>query len=329
VPFTIVNTKEWAEARWQDRAYRVMFGVNWLMAKLFPKWVINYRGHRLILPKEHILICESLGITPSNPWLINSGHATKIAAESRFMADYYVAAGIPQEKLELTGALYDDILYEARQHRTQGRAELQRSHGVRPDRPLVLLALPPNQVAVEPRPGFQFLNYREMVDLMVRTLAERRERFEVGVNLHPRIARSDVVDIMEKYGVPIIDQPIEQLVPLSDLYIATASATIRLAINCGIPVVNYDAYRYDYDDYKGLEGVIIVDDKAEFVSIYDRLTSEPEFYELIASAQRKTAERFALLDGRSHERMLALFDRLAGPRQDVDDRPMRVSMIGN
>ncbi len=35
------------------------------------------------------------------------------------------------------------------------------------------------------------------------------------------------------------------LVPLCSLYVASVSATIRWAIACGKPVVNYDVYRFE------------------------------------------------------------------------------------
>ena len=50
-----------------------------------------------------------------------------------------------------------------------------------------------------------------------------------------------------------------ELVPLCDLYVASVSSTIRWAIACGKPVVNYDVYRYRYTDFISLDGVLIID----------------------------------------------------------------------
>ena len=100
------------------------------------------------------------------------------------------------------------------------------------------------------------------------------------------------------------------LVPLCDLYVAAISATIRWAIACGKPVVNYDVFQYRFDDYDGVPGNILVNDIALLPAGAQRLAANPERLAALASAQSTVAQDWGRLDGESSRRMLALIDRL-------------------
>jgi len=92
--------------------------------------------------------------------------------------------------------------------------------------------------------------------------------------------------------------------------VASVSATIRWAIACGIPVVNYDVYRMNYEDYNEVGGVVTVDDRMSFLSAMRRLTTDTDYYETVADLQRRSMDQWGKLDGRSGERMLKLFDSI-------------------
>jgi hypothetical protein len=312
VPFTIVNTLEWAEAFYDVPSYQVSHGWNRLFAKAFPHWVLAHKGRRLILPPVYILSCEYLGMVPKVPWLINSGNADVIAAESQFMADYYRRAGIDPDKIRFTGALSDDKLFAIVSQRAAHRQALGQRHGLVVQDKVVLLGLPPDQFAAGKRPGCEFDTFEDLLRFMVGTAVDASGgQATVLINLHPRIKRANLPWLAE-LGAAIIDAPIEDLVPLADVYVAVASATIRLGISCGIPVVNYDAYQYDYDDYKGLAGVCEVRTRHDYNAVLHRLIGEPAYYLHVQTAQRATASELCLVDGRAGERMLGLFDELTG-----------------
>lgn len=310
VPFTIVNTLEWAEAFFEIPLYQVNNGWNRLIARAFPRWVLEHKGHRLILPPLHVLGCEYFDMVPSVPWLINSGDSDAIAAESHFMFDYYIRAGIQKEKVRFTGALSDDKLFALLKERDFHLTELGRRFDISIRGKVILIGLPPDQFGAEKRQGCEFEIYEDLIGFMVGVVTSfSSSKVTVLINLHPRIKNEDVV-WLSALGATIIDEPIERLVPLSDIYVAVASATIRLAISCGIPVVNYDAYQYDYDDYKGLAGVCDVKSKLDYENVLGALINDQLFYSKIHEAQKETASKLCLVDGKAGERMLNLFDRL-------------------
>lgn len=310
VPFTIVNTLEWAEAFFDVALYQANKGWNRLFARAFPYWVLKHRDHRLILPPVHILACEYFNMVPAIPWLINSGDVDAIAAESQFMSDYYLRAGIRKEKIYFTGALSDDRLFSLLLERDQYRRALGERFGILIREKVILIGLPPDQFGGGKRQGCEFDSYEDLIRFMVGTVTSLSgSQATVLINLHPRIKHVDVL-WLASLGATIVDEPIERLVPLVDVYVAVASATIRLGISCGIPVVNYDAYQYDYDDYKGLAGVCEVKSQHDYETVVDGLIHDQLFYSKIHSAQKATASNLCLVDGKAGERLLNLFNQL-------------------
>src|SRR6185312_11368160 len=108
--------------------------------------------------------------------------------------------------------------------------------------------------------------------------------------------------------------PTGKLIALADLYVATASATIRWAIGCGVPVINFDFYDYDYPDYKQVPGVVVARRHDEFSAAVLRLAADEEFRQEVAKAQRAVSARWAMLDGRTGERFASLLQKLAAAR---------------
>ena len=110
------------------------------------------------------------------------------------------------------------------------------------------------------------------------------------------------------------------LIPLCDLYLASVSATIRWAIACAQPVINYDVYQMRYKDYADVEGVITVYDKSSFETVLKRLTNDRNYYNLLEEKQKEAAPGWRILDGKSSERMLKLFDDVIAGKYRRNDK---------
>jgi len=315
VPYTIPNVLEWAEAFVNKVSFRADKGMNRAIATAFPHWVLEYKDRRLILPSVHVLGCEYFDIVPPIPWLINSGDSDAIAAESHFMFEHYLHAGVQKEKIHFTGALSDDKIFILLKERDLHLRELAERLDFKIREKVILIGLPPDQFGGGKRQGCEFNTYEELIHFMVSTVISLSgSKATVLINLHPRIKHDDVIWLLT-LGAKIIDQPIESLVPLADIYIAVSSATIRLGISSGIPVINYDAYQYNYDDYTGLAGVCEVKFKHDYENILVALINEPLFYLEIQKAQEATAKSLCSVDGKAGERMLNLFDYLTSSNE--------------
>jgi hypothetical protein len=313
VPFQISTRREPGEAIVNLPAYRRRFGmdslVNRIVASRLPKWVHRHEGQDLLRePALNILVEELVGTAPANPWTVHGGSALKLAVESPRMHRHYLAEGVPPSKLALTGALYDDELSRNLERKAELRASVCRALGFDPGRRTILCSLPPPALN---RPRCDFPSHGALVDFWLSALA--MEGVNVIVQLHPTISRAQEREIAAK-GARITHEDVTTLIPACDLLITSISSIIRLAIACGVPVLNYDVYRYGYDDYEGAPGVITVTEQSDFLRWTHDLALDPTILRAVAQKQAEVARDWGVLDGRAGERMLELFDGLVRTR---------------
>lgn len=306
VPFAMSNPKAPAEFFYDNPAHIVKNNfINRFIAYKYPHWTYNYNNRCMLrLPIWKIIPLEYLGFAPNQPWIYLSEETSVIAVENQRTLNFYLNEGLPAERLILTGALFDDVLAEGIKNKTTYRKELCTNLNLDPDLPILLCATPPNQF---PR-KCEFANYTELVNYWMESLKNMKE-WNVVIRPHPRASPSDIA-LMEKYNLKITQLDTASLVPLCDLYVASVSATIRWAIACGIPVINYDVYQYHYRDYVNVEGVITITDKESFESALREITSESDFYNNMVSHQKECMSDWGYLDGKSGERMLDLFKEI-------------------
>jgi hypothetical protein len=315
VPFSVTNSLEWAETFHGRLAHGMGRLPNRVMARAFPQWTYEHKGERMIMPLLQILMNEYLGLTPPNPWLINSGHADALAAEGPYMVDYYRRAGIAADRIVPTGSLADDGLRERLSRAEEYREALYAKLNLPPGNSMLLISVPPNQLDGDGRSQCEFRNYAALLRALLEVARDCRG-WNVVLSLHPRVDR-EKVGLIQEFPCRIANDDIASLVPLCDLFIASASATIRLAAAAGKPVVNYDVFKYHYSDYDNVPGVLTVQDYQSYRDHVRKLTGDSARLRELAVKQRRFADERTLTDGLSGERMLALFDRLtakgAGP----------------
>lgn len=304
VPFTVTSASEQAVHIINNSNFNASNTlVKRLISALFPRWVFTCRGQKLLLlPIWDILALEFSGFAPSNPWITSDEDTSIIAVENEAMYRHYRDDNIPTKRMIITGALTDDVLAKSLKEVEASRGSLCQELDLPANRPLLLCALPPSQF---PR-KCEFENYEDLIRFWMETLATL-SGWNVVVRPHPRLTNKEI-ESLKGFGVGITQRDTASLVPLCDLYVASVSATIRWAIACGKPVVNYDVYRLGYNDYEEAKGVITITDQASFVSTLRRMITEPDYYAKVTAFQRECMTQWGKLDGKSGERMLQLFD---------------------
>lgn len=308
LPNTIATAVEPAETYWNQPAHSLDTWANRIVARLYPRWVYWHKGKALLrLPAAGVLTSEWMGLAPPLPWQINSGDADAILVESEAVRRYFARAGLPADRLRLTGTLATDRLARGVANASQQRARLCDAAGFARDQALVLCALPPNQLDV--RAGAcDFGSYDDLLRFWVETLLAAGDG-NVVLNLHPRSRREPVLPL-EGPRARIVDEPVVDLIPACDLFVASVSATIRWAIACAKPVLNYDVYRYRYEDYAGVAGVVTIEERDDFARHAARMLGDREHLAGLVRGQAAVAAEWGALDGRAGERITGLFDEL-------------------
>lgn len=315
LPYTMSNTAEFLESYVGHAPYQVgAESLNRVAARLFPRWAARYKGkHFLRTTAQRIFAAELLGLTPPNPWLMNSGYADAIAVESVAMQEYCLAGGHPARQLVITGSQTDDVIAETLSDVQQRRREYLTSAGLPPEQPVLLCALPPDQNTFN-RPGSEFADFDDLLCFWSECLTEVKG-WNVIVRPHPKTS-PERLEPLRASGLSVTFDATATLVPICDLYVASISSTIRWAIACGKPVINYDVYQYDYGDYDGVKGVAQVNTRSAFRELVRGLTTDGNRLAAMTAAQQAVAERWGYRDGLSGQRILALVrgEKVSQPR---------------
>lgn len=307
MPYTIAN---------QQEAYRSLGGYpnlradrwfNLPIAKLCRRWVMEQGGLAVLrLPADYILAHSLLRVSPPDPWMMNSGFANAIAVENAAMYDYYAAAGISPGKMNVVGAIYDDYLAEILNNKADELNRVRSDLGIQSAKPLLLIAGCPDQSGS--CPCFEFSSIEEFAGKLADAVKQLSGDYEIVVRPHPNFPA--LGELLAKQGMLVTMIDSARLVAVSDAFIAFGSATIRWAVACAVPTINYDVFRYDYSDFKNVSCVVSVTNYQEFMAaILAMRPGEPALERLRTSA-RSDAERWGKLDGHSVDRIVALIENL-------------------
>ncbi len=293
-PQWFAGSKEPAETISHLNDHRAGVNLNGLFVLLKPRWKFKYGNVTLIrLPAWKILILSCFGVSPPNPWVLHSGYADAILVESEAAKSYALALGIPRSKLIVVGSMSHDILSRGLKNLKKSDASLGRS---------ALCALPPNMFYdLNPARRGQFTCYEELVKFWIECI-----RMTFGANflvcIHPS-SGEEVVELLKKFNAPYSMEKTINLIAHFDVYIASISATIQWALICGIPVINYDVYSYNYPDYEGLDGVLTVASKEDFANALHEISANDTYYKSLREKQKDVASDWGLLDGLAHSRI--------------------------
>lgn len=308
LPYTIANQLEAFRSLSSQPNYQLSLWPNRLVGLVYPRWVRRDGNVALVrLPAPYILGHALTRTSPPDPWMMNSGFANMIAVENEAMYDYYRKAGISAGKLEIVGAIYDDYLARFRMGRAEERPRLYDELGIGSTKPLLVVGGCPDQTRNSPA-GFEFRDMDAFCRRLGKALSALADDYELVVRPHPNYARMG--DILAEAGIRTTRIDTARLVALGDLYVAFASATIRWAIACGIPSINYDVFHYDYDDFRGVGGVANVASFPEFEGWLAALRPGSETMRAQEAAAAASSGRWGRLDGQSTRRILEMVDRL-------------------
>jgi CDP-glycerol glycerophosphotransferase (TagB/SpsB family) len=170
---------------------------------------------------------------------------------------------------------------------------------------IVLCSLPPDYY-----PCKDFKNYNHMIESWVEILA--KPNVSLILSLHPRTQYSNV-QYLEREGVKIIKKPIEELIPLCDVFVACISATIRYALTNKKIILNYDVFQMNYSEYTEIESVRTVNKKEDFIEEYNLILKG--FYRVkVNSYYNSNTDYFGRIGENIMKEIHNVFERLCKKR---------------
>jgi len=299
LPYTLANPEEAVQGLKDVPAFRTKN--NKVAASLYPKWRCRQKGIDLVrLPSAHIFAHEDLGITPPDPWMMNSGYSDKILVDSQASLEYFLAGGIPRDQMSIVGSVSQDCMFQRRQNRPAYLEQLRQELQLSGDKPLLLISGCPNQLT-SPVPFCEFNSIGAVAAFVGESLLPLAAHYHLLVRPHPNFPEFGAM--LEPFGVVTSTRPTSSLVPLADVFVAFASATIRWAIGCGIPTVNYDVFHYGYGEFASAKGVVTVSGSGEFVDLVRSLVPGSAPLQAQWSRAQAGGAHWSVMDGKSLSRI--------------------------
>lgn len=290
-----------------------------LVERVIKSWLFSFNGKTLIrVPVHQLMAGIFLYRHCKRPWIVNSGFVSRILLPSEKEKDYYLQTEFNPATLEVIGSSIDDQLFSLLNDRA-AKSKILLEYGLDPVRPLLVCALPPSQYSDDLQDlvlkEYEFSAYSELISSWLSALANQASAFNILLCLHPR-TKIDELRQYSAYGIPVYSQAIETVLPCADLYVASISTTIRMALACGIPVINYDCYRYDYADFQSASAVEHVNTLPDFQQALVRL-SQPSLLAAARSMAEDDAKLWGCVDGQFAARLAAILETTAFTRTDA------------
>lgn len=272
-----------------------------LIRRHLPKWLAEGDGFAITrLPFTEAIARELTDTAPFNPWLVNTGDIDAIALESATVERTYLDYGFQASKLKLIGHPMHDLLSGVERERDDRRANIFDKFNFDYERPLAVVCMPPDQLATSPG---CYCNYTDII-FAFSQLPKKLAGMNVVVSPHPNISLEGL-SLIRAAGVALEEVSASQLIPIADFYIASVSSTIKWALACGIPVINYDCYGYGYPDYQCVPQVIEVSDEGTYRAVLNRLSDTAEQVALKQLA-KTNAGHWGVIDGMALSRLVDL-----------------------
>lgn len=303
VPFNMPPTTREIIESFAYSGYNRLQGIEKRLAQMInPKWLNVRRGQVYCRVKLLTAIAaDTLGLTPAEPWLPNSGKAI-VFVPSQWSYDYYLTAGIPQNQLRLTGSEWSDTLVQARGSISERRIRLVESilnHSRRKQsskkcssqakQRIIIISWPPNQY---PRHALGCATYMDLCRQFITSIhaIQAADIANVVVSLHPTLTDQKLLARIQDAGIYVLRSNLIEYVDCADLFVSTVSSTSFWALQCGIPTINFDGYMYGYTEFDQA-GAITIKTPSELFTVCKNLLENPEQF---ASVRLRIAERSSL-----------------------------------
>lgn len=267
-------------------------------------WLYTYNQKTLMrLPYKIIQYYEKYNITPPLPWVSESNNSRiPILTESKNLEHHYLAQGFKKDELLFVGSESFTEIAEYRNNKDIQLIKLK----LDPDKKTVVIA-PPMWHNKITQTKFQTLdNLREFIYQKVYEYSNNK--WNIMISPHPRDNIDAVKKMANKFNFTVFTEGTNKTIGMSDLFIATISGTIRYALACGIPVINYDVYNLDYTDFKQSATKTVFTEQNFLNELESHLCNE-ECYQSERKKYTLDMKNWGLMDDKFEERFLSIVQK--------------------
>ena len=302
VPFAVADPEADTVPRKRDPMYRRGSRPFRLLKELIA-WLrpaqFRHTSHGELLffdPPLLVALAQKNMLLP-RPWTYGGGRTDVVAVYGEAEQLRIVSAGVPAEKILVSGQVSSDYLWRRYQERDDLRRHFSRAYGLKGGRPLLICALP----IVGEHNLVEWDRHLQLTEMLLAALGS--VECDVLLSLHPRQNRANYVEMAARHLLPILNEPLREVLPIADIFVCYSS-TIKWALQMKIPCISLEYFDLGYELFADLDGVEVVRSIDELCPTIDRLIAECSRPGEISQRLARTAQGIGRFDGRAAERII-------------------------
>lgn len=302
------------------RTHGMASWLNPIVARLRPGWSYTQDDLTLLWQPPAALLAAALWkMMPADPWVLGGGAAWAMVVESQHSKDNFILQGMPDAKITVTGKPRYDRAAKVWQQRDEVRQRLCAGWGVDPEKKLLVCAVP----HFGEHDLLPWDQHWAEIEFLFNSFTELLPHTNVVLSLHPKSDLAQYAPRAEQHGLVIATQRYDQLIPISDVFVASYSSTVTLAIAAHIPAIVVDFHGFDYDFFDDVKGIVVAHKREEYISILKRMLSDKDDYQQLVDGQIQAAQYWARFDGKATQRILDFMDELIARGEEIRKLPAR------
>jgi hypothetical protein len=206
-----------------------------------------------------------------------------------------------------TGAVYQDTFYEILINYDKRKRDFFIRNKIVSSKPVILVTLFPIATPVSAKYGvYNYGTVENAITFWLGPLLACSD-FQLWLVHHPRTNLA-FVSHLESWNLKVINEPIEVVMPFCDLHLAGTSATTRMSLALGKPIICYTDNSV-YTDLSPYRGTVTVKTGPEYREIIGKLKNEKEFFNKLHADAKENSSLFGAIDGKAYERIVNVFER--------------------
>ena len=197
-------------------------------------------GRMLFFSLWDCLALAAHGLHETGPWVVGGGEIDLMAVASVEDRETALSRGLPGERIRVTGQASLDALHRSRSGREALRAALRTRYSLRHDLPIALCAVPHSAEHGLRSWSEHRADTRDLFQALGASGAE------VLLSLHPKSEPATYQELADRFGLRLAAEPLHDILPAAEFFVAGFSSTVRWSAVLGIPTVIFDPARIGY-----------------------------------------------------------------------------------
>lgn len=267
---------------------------------LLPQWCTDSANPILCASLGEIISLYILSSIPNLPNSPYGGCADYIFVESDFMERMY-ATLVHSSTIQLkTGSPQDDDLHSSLLNKDQIKQAIARSFNFDPKKPIIVASIPQDIPGAWP----EQTSYSKLLMEFSKALSEHSGTHNLIVCPHPKANPTFIKRFFSAWpAITTANPPISHILPIGDFYVCSESSTIRMAITCRLPVINFDCYNFNYQFFGIKDGVVTINTGDELRKSLNSFCTHDKLFQECLTNQKEAGHYFGKLDGNSNARI--------------------------